>query len=290
MATWPRGRGAPGTTGRRLGERVAHVGQAVYASIPITKSASGPKGVTYCYGLASTGVVDRDQQIVDPDFMLREIKRFGDQQGPIRLGHDSRRPIGKAIDTDGLYVKSMIVDKQARKMLAHGILRAYSVGIANPVIKRDPRAPGGRVASGELIEVSLVDSPSNPQCGVQLVSKGADGLPHFTGKAFVAKGRGGYCLKCLNRMKEKHPKCRNCGAKNLFHVPKAGRPVKAKKIRRRQAKLAAWQNIDMLTKASGSRWPVYNTHQAITAMLIADCNSPDPGKREAAKIALANHR
>jgi len=109
---------------------------------------------------------------------------------------------------------------------------------------------------------------------------------------FVTKAMGsGICLKCLSRLKAKWPKCPSCGAKSKLYNPKAGRMKKLKaqprKARRRVAKAA---QVAMLTKASGSRWPVYNEHQAVTAMLLADCNSPDPDRREAAKIALANHR
>jgi ribosomal protein L40E len=172
-------------------------------------------------------------------------------------------------------------------------VRTALASASQPRIVRDPAAPGGRIVGGILTELSIVDSPSNKGCGIELLKARADGSAEFIGKAFgsTTKGTDGYCLKCYSRMKTKHPKCRNCGAKNLFHQPKAGPMKKLKPQPKKARRLVAKQmQTDILTKASGSSWPVYNHHQAVTAMLLRDCQSPDSGKREAAKIALAMFR
>ena len=50
-------------------------------------------------------------------------------------------------------------------------MRAYSIGIANPTIRRDTagKAHGGIITGGEIVEISLVDRPANKSCGIRLV-------------------------------------------------------------------------------------------------------------------------
>ena len=49
--------------------------------------------------------------------------------------------IGLEVNTDdsgATWVKSLIIEPVAKKLVAKGALRAYSVGIARPTIERDP--------------------------------------------------------------------------------------------------------------------------------------------------------
>jgi hypothetical protein len=95
-----------------------------------------------------------------------------------------------------------------------------------------------------------------------------------------AKSKAPYanCLSCGGPLKRKHPKCKGCSAPNPTY---GGEPVSKK---RKAFKAQARTN--MLTKASGSRWPVTTTHQAVTCMLMDLANDPDPGTRLAAKAEL----
>ena len=165
-------------------------GQITYASIPLCKTAPA-KGVTYCYGRASDGRVDRDGQIVDEAWSLGALREWLDRGGKVRLAHDPMRPVGRGVEVDGHFVKSAVYTKEARRLLREGVLTAYSVGIERPVIRPDPQAPGGRVVGGRVLELSIVDEPSNVGCGIQLVKAAADGSPQFIGKAFgTPPGRG----------------------------------------------------------------------------------------------------
>ena len=110
------------------------------------------------------------------------------------MAHDPRRPIGKGIfcETDSAgatWVKSLVCEPVAVKLLRRSVLRDYSVGIANPRIRPDPtgRAVNGIIYSGQIIELTLCDVGSNPSCGVTLVKARKDGTAEYVGKAFGEK-------------------------------------------------------------------------------------------------------
>jgi hypothetical protein len=91
-------------------------------------------------------------------------------------------PAGKGIELevtpDGHYVKSLVVEDTAKKLVKAGVLQAYSVGIAHPVIERDMtgKARNGIIKGNEhteICEISLVDRPANRSCGITLMKSAA---------------------------------------------------------------------------------------------------------------------
>lgn len=110
-----------------------------------------------------------------------------------------------------------------------------------------------------------------------LLTKGAAG-------AVAKRKTHGICLKCGAGMHEsKDRRCPDCGAKNRFYI--GDKKMKAKKARKAVVKA---QYAGMLTKAAGR--PVRSDGEAVRAMIAADLDSPDPGRREAARAALARLR
>jgi hypothetical protein len=167
-------------------------GELTHLSFGIEKIESTPDGDLMCYGRASDGSVDHDQQIVDPHFSSKSIREWLESGGNVRVQHNAQRDpagVGLEVSTDGdgaTWVKSLIVEPVAKKLLAAGALRAYSVGIARPTIVRDAVAKGGRITDGQVVEISLVDRPANARCGIQLVKSMDDGSPEYVGKVFGA--------------------------------------------------------------------------------------------------------
>jgi hypothetical protein len=51
---------------------------------------------------------------------------------------------------------------------------AFSIGIKSPRVVRDQKAANGRIIDGQIVEVSLVDRPANPNCQLVL-AKSVDG-------------------------------------------------------------------------------------------------------------------
>jgi hypothetical protein len=146
------------------------------------------------WGRATDATLDHDLQIIDPSWSGPALKTWLSTGANVRMAHDARRPIGKGIsaETDNsgaTWVKSAIADDQAKKFLRKKILTAYSVGVSNPLIKSDPsgRARNGIICGGQISELTICDRPSNPSCGVQLLTKSADGSAVYVGEVFKVK-------------------------------------------------------------------------------------------------------
>jgi hypothetical protein len=167
---------------------LTNANELTYLSFPITKFEKNEDGDLVVYGKATDGSVDSDEQIVDSDFSTKAIQDWLASGGNVRVQHNSQRdPAGIGIeansDADGAtWVKSLVIEPVAQRLVEKGALRAYSVGIARPKIVRDAVARGGRIVDGQIVEISLVDRPANKNCGIQLVKSAGDGTPEWSGE------------------------------------------------------------------------------------------------------------
>lgn len=148
-------------------------------SIPILKFEEGTDGSVLVYGKATDSTLDRDEQIIDPEFAAGSLRKWFETGANVRVMHSPNLyPAGKGVELvssdDGQYLKAKVVEPTAAKLVKEGVLSAYSVGIARPRIVRDSLAKNGRVVGGETVEVSLVDRPANPSCGVVLAKMAGD--------------------------------------------------------------------------------------------------------------------
>lgn len=160
----------------------------VYASFAISKSETDADGNLVVYGKATSGIVDSDRQIIDPAWSGKALSDWLAKGPALRVQHQARRdPAGKGlsieVDRDGdggHWLKALVVEPVAQKLVQHGVLRAFSVGISNPVINRDMtgKAAGGIITGNdetEIFEVSLVDRPANKECGFTLAKSAGGG-------------------------------------------------------------------------------------------------------------------
>lgn len=167
-------------------------GELTYLSFGIEKVESTDDGDLMVYGKASDGSIDFDQQVVDPAWMSKAIQEWLATGANLRVQHNAQRDpagIGLTAETDkngATWVKSLVVEPVAKRLVSKGALRAYSVGIARPTIERDitGKARGGIIRDGTLVELSLVDRPANGSCGIQLVKSADDGHAEYTGEVF----------------------------------------------------------------------------------------------------------
>jgi hypothetical protein len=162
--------------------------QLTYLSFPVEKFERTDDGDLLVYGKATDGSLDSDDQVVDPDWSGKALNDWLSSGGNVRVQHQALRdPAGKGLSVevtgDGHYVKSLVVEPVAKQLVEKGVLRAYSIGVARPVIKRDPtgKARGGIVCGGELAEISLVDRPANKNCQLT-IAKSADGGVELVGE------------------------------------------------------------------------------------------------------------
>jgi hypothetical protein len=182
------------------------VDELTYVSFPIEKWEKNDEGDLLVYGKATDGSVDSDEQIVDPEWSAKALNDWIDTGGNVRVQHQALRdPAGKGLSVEvdrdgdgGHFVRSLVIEPVAKKLVEKGVLTAYSVGIARPVIKRDPsgKARGGIVAGGHLAELSLVDRPANKACGFILGKADKAGALELTGELeadpeFLAKAIAG---------------------------------------------------------------------------------------------------
>jgi hypothetical protein len=69
---------------------------------------------------------------------------------------------------DGHYISVLVVDPVSVKKVESGVLKGFSIGIKSPRVVRDQKAANGRIIDGQIVEVSLVDRPANPNAKLML--------------------------------------------------------------------------------------------------------------------------
>ena len=143
----------------------------------IIKSELQADGTLMVYGKATDDSLDMDQQICDAAWLDRAMPDWFKTGGNIREQH-SNIAAGVAkeyeVKTDGHYINALVVDPVSVKKVEAGVLKGFSIGIKSPRVVRDNKAANGRIIDGQIIEVSLVDRPANPNAKLML-AKSVDG-------------------------------------------------------------------------------------------------------------------
>lgn len=146
-----------------------------YASI--VKYDKHDDGTLTVYGKATDGSLDIDLQICDPAWLDRAMPEWFKSGGNIREQHSS---IAAGVATeyerkgDGHYIEALVVDPVSVKKVEARVLKGFSIGIKSPRVVRDQKAANGRIIDGQIVEVSLVDRPANPNAKLML-AKSVDG-------------------------------------------------------------------------------------------------------------------
>jgi hypothetical protein len=137
----------------------------------IEKADRHADGTVTVYGKATDDALDIDKQICDGDWLDRAMPHWFKSGGNIREQH-SNIAAGVATDyeykKDGHYITALVVDPVSAKKVEHGVLKGFSIGIKNPRVIQDSKAANGRIIDGQIVEVSLVDRPANPNCQLVL--------------------------------------------------------------------------------------------------------------------------
>jgi hypothetical protein len=142
---------------------------SVYADI--LKYDDNGDGTLTVYGKATDDALDIDQQICDPVWLDKAMPDWFRTGGNIREQH-SNIAAGVAQEyeskADGHYISALVVDPVSVKKVQNRVLRGFSIGIKSPRVVRDQKAANGRIIDGQIVEVSLVDRPANPNCQLVL--------------------------------------------------------------------------------------------------------------------------
>ena len=137
----------------------------------IIKQEKQEDGTLLVYGKATDDALDIDQQICDAAWLEKAMPEWFKTGGNIREQHSSiAAGVAKELDSkaDGHYISVLVVDAQSVKKVETGVLKGFSIGIRAPRIVRDNKAANGRIIDGQIVEVSLVDRPANPNAKLML--------------------------------------------------------------------------------------------------------------------------
>lgn len=145
----------------------------------IEKADRNADGTLTVYGKATDDSLDIDQQICDAGWLDRAMPEWFKSGGNIREQH-SQIAAGVAKEyeakADGHYISALVVDPNSVKKVETGVLKGFSIGIKSPRVVRDQKAVNGRIIDGQIVEVSLVDRPANPNAKLML-AKSVEGEP-----------------------------------------------------------------------------------------------------------------
>jgi len=119
------------------------------------------------FGYASTEALDSQGEVVRkeaieaalPDYMRFANIREMHQPSAVGVAKEA------AIDDKGLYLAARIVDDEAWRKVTEGVYKGFSIG--GRVTDRD-RARKHVITGVELMEISLVDRPANPEAVIEL--------------------------------------------------------------------------------------------------------------------------
>lgn len=142
-----------------------------HAYSEIIKYDKNDDGTLLVYGKATDDAIDIDQQICDAAWLDRAMPEWFKSGGNIREQH-SNIAAGVAQEyeakADGHYIMAHVVDPVSVKKVENRVLKGFSIGIKSPRVVRDQKAANGRIIDGQIVEVSLVDRPANPNCQLVL--------------------------------------------------------------------------------------------------------------------------
>ena len=137
----------------------------------IIKQEKQDDGTLLVYGKATDDALDIDQQICDAAWLEKAMPEWFKTGGNIREQHSNiAAGVAKELDSkaDGHYISALVVDPVSVKKVETGVLKGFSIGIRSPRIVRDTKAANGRIIDGQIVEISLVDRPANPNAKLML--------------------------------------------------------------------------------------------------------------------------
>lgn len=152
---------------------------------PITKREEQEDGSLLVEGVASDTSLDLQKQRCDPAWLSSAIPDWF-KIGNIREQHDEKRAAGKAFEhedagTGTHFIRTRIYDPTAIIKTRAKVYTGFSIGIANPRISRSPDAPNGVITDGQIVEISLVDRPANPNAVLTMCKTAKPGMQMKSG-------------------------------------------------------------------------------------------------------------
>jgi len=144
--------------------------------IDLAKSHDTDDGLMV-YGKAAGPGLDLDGQRFNAEYLKTAVPAWY-EWGNIREQHGQiAAGVGVELEDKGngeYWVKALVVDPVTIKKVKTKVLKGFSPGVRNGKIRKSVNAPNGEIYQGDMIELSLVDRPSDPTNGV-MICKSAGG-------------------------------------------------------------------------------------------------------------------
>jgi len=117
------------------------------------------------FGYASTPTRDLDGEVIELDAIKDALPGYMEWRNIREMHAPSAVGVAKEanVDEKGLYIGARIVDDDAWKKVIEEVYKGFSIG--GNVTKRD----GATITGLDLIEISLVDRPANPDCRIDVI-------------------------------------------------------------------------------------------------------------------------
>lgn len=138
----------------------------------IMKAEKQEDGSLRIYGRPTKEELDVDGQIADKKWVKEALPEWykwaniREMHGPSAVGTGEKLEFD---EHDDPFIQARIIDPMAIKKVEEGVYKGLSIGIKDPIVKRDLEAPNGRIVGGKIVEISLVDRPAVSSAKFDLV-------------------------------------------------------------------------------------------------------------------------
>lgn len=141
--------------------------------IPFVKVEKADDGTCKVVGYASTEALDLDGEIVSKQAVKNALPSYWEWRN-IREMHQPKA-VGRAqdanVDDKGLFLTAKIVDPIAVRKCLDKVLQGFSIG------GRKLNKVDNVITELEMVEISLVDRPANPECRFDVAKRVKAGAP-----------------------------------------------------------------------------------------------------------------
>jgi len=159
--------------------------------LPLAKVQKNSDGSCTVSGYASTPALDLDGEIVSLDAVKAALPGYWQWRNIREMHTPSAVGVAKEanVDDTGLFLTAKIVDPLAVQKCIEGVYKGYSIG-GKKLAKN-----GNTITEIELIEVSIVDRPANPECKIEVQKKAKTAGEAYLVKAKkIPAGKDGFSL------------------------------------------------------------------------------------------------
>jgi hypothetical protein len=152
--------------------------------LPLSKVERQPDGSVTVSGYASTPALDLDNEIVALAAVKKALPGYWEWRNIREMHQPSAVGVGKEANVDdrGLFLTAKITDPTAAQKCIDEVYKGFSIG-GKKLAKN-----GNTITEIELVEISIVDRPANPECRIEVAKKFKERRPEA----------GGYLVKAIS--------------------------------------------------------------------------------------------